>query len=261
MIQGKSALITGSSRGIGLAVAERLAAGGCNVVLNGIEDDAEGNALAHNLTARFGVRASFDSADVGDTAQVERLVGRAIETFGGVDILVNNAVTRVFGLVEETPPADWDHALAVNLSSAYNTIRLCLPGMKARNWGRIINMSSIYGQRGAPGRVTYVTAKTALIGLSRAVAAECTDFDITCNALCPGATETPAAVGRIEASMAADGIDRDEATKRFLAGKNPTGAFITSESVAEYCTFLCGPAGGDINGAVLAMDAGWSGGS
>ena len=259
MLKGKSALITGSTAGIGLAIAERLAALGCNIVLNGIEPEDTLADLRRQLAERFGVEVLLDGTDVGDTAQVERMVARADETFGGVDILVNNAVHRVFGLIEHTAPADWERAMAVNLTSAFNAIRLTMTGMKQRNWGRIINMSSIYGQRGAPNRVTYVTAKTAMIGLTRAVAAECIDYDITCNALCPGATETPAAVGRIQESMERNGLSLEDATGRFLAGKNPTGRFITSESVAEFVAFLCGPAGGDINGSVQAMDMGWSG--
>jgi 3-hydroxybutyrate dehydrogenase len=200
----------------------------------------------------------YDAADVGNAAAVERMVGAAIERFSGVDILVNNAVSRLFGPIEETRPADWDRAMAVNLGSAFNTIRCALPGMKARNWGRIVNMASIYGLIGAVNRSSYVVSKTALIGLTRAVALEASNYDITCNALCPGSVNTTHSSHVIETSMAENGCSEDEAVARFLSGKQPTGRFVAPESVAEFVAFLCGPAGPDINGAVLPIDMAWS---
>lgn len=257
MLKGRSALITGSTAGIGYAVAERLAASGCNIVLNGIEREAE---VADKIAAlkAHDVDVIYDGADVGDAVQVEAMVAAANARFGGVDILVNNAVTRLFGLIEDTKPADWDRAMAVNLNSAFNTIRCTMPGMKARNWGRIVNMSSIYGMIGAANRASYVVAKTALIGLTRAVAMETLEHEITCNAICPGSVNTTHSSRVIKATMAEQGLSEQEAVGRFLAGKQPSGRFIAPESVAEFVAFLCGPAGRDINGAVLPVDLAWS---
>ena len=174
-----------------------------------------------------------------------------------MDIVVNNALVRHAARVEAFLAERWDEALAVNLSSAFHTIRLALPAMKARGWGRIINVSSIYGLRAAPGRVAYVTTKTALIGLTRAVALETLGDDITCNAICPGTAETPVHEGTIN-DMVASGSTRDEAVQRFLAGKQPTGRFISAEGIAALMVFLCGPESRDITGAALPVDGGWS---
>lgn len=258
MLKGRSALITGSTAGIGYAVAERLAAGGCNIILNGIEREDEVADKIEALKSRHGVGVLYDGADVGDAAQVEAMVAAAVARFGGVDILVNNAVTRLFGPIEDTAPADWSRAMAVNLDSAFNAIRCTMPGMKARNWGRIINMSSIYGIIGAANRASYVVAKTGLIGLTRAVALEVLDHEITCNAICPGSVNTTHSNRVIRNTMEEQGLTEQEAVGRFLAGKQPSGRFIAPESVAEFVAFLCGPAGRDINGAVLPVDLAWS---
>ncbi|WP_431272491.1 SDR family oxidoreductase [Dankookia sp. P2] len=160
--------------------------------------------------------------------------------------------------MEATPPEEWDRDLAVNLSAAFHLTRLSLPGMRARGWGRILNMSSIYGLVGATGRVGYVTTKTALIGLTRATALETADSGITCNALCPGSTLTPNIAGRIEAAMRAAGLDQTAASAQFLAGKQPTGRFVAAEAIGAMAAFLCSEAGRDITGAVLPLDGGWS---
>ena len=178
-----------------------------------------------------------------------------------MDILVNNAVVRHAAPVESFAPERWDEGLAVNLSAAFHAIRLALPAMKQRGWGRIINVSSIYGLRAAPNRVAYVTTKTALIGLTRAVALETLGQDITCNAICPGTAETPIHEATIHEMMAASsstGLTREDAVQRFLTGKQPTGRFISAESVAALMVFLCGPSSRDITGAALPVDGGWS---
>ena len=169
MLNGKTALITGSSLGIGYAVAEKLASLGCNVVMNGIEPTAEIGPKADALANANGIKAVYEACDVGDGPALDAVMERALADFGGIDIVVNNAVTRVFGNVEDTDPADWENAIDVNLNSAFRTIHHAMPGMKRNGWGRIVNMSSIYGQIGAAGRASYVTSKTALIGLTRAV--------------------------------------------------------------------------------------------
>lgn len=249
-LAGRSALVTGSTAGLGLAIAQALAAEGAAVTLHGLLPEAEGAAIAAGLPG-----ARYRQADLTDPAVIAALVEAAAP-----EILVNNAVTRHFGAIEAMDPAGWDRDLAVNLSSAFHTIRLALPGMKARGFGRIVNISSIYGLVGAVDRVGYVATKHALIGLTRAVALETArERGITCNALCPGSVPTEAIEARLAAGMVARGeTDRDAAVAAFLAGKQPTGRFVSAERIAAMAAFLCGPAGEDITGAAIPLDGGWS---
>jgi 3-hydroxybutyrate dehydrogenase len=215
---GKTALITGSTQGLGQALARRFAESGCIIINNGIVD---GRVVG---------------ADLRKPADIDAMIKAA----GPIDIVINNAVVRHTAPIEEFAPEKWDEAIAVNLSAAFHAIRLTLPGMKARGWGRIVNMSSIYGQRGAANRVGYVTTKTALLGLTRAVALEAVNTGVTCNAVCPGTVDTP----------------MHQSTN--LAGKQPTGRLIPLNDVAELTLFLCGPNSNDINGSIFPIDAGWS---
>jgi 3-hydroxybutyrate dehydrogenase len=179
---------------------------------------------------------------------------------GPIDILVNNAVVRHTSPIERFGVEAWNESLAVNLSAAFHAIRLVLPGMKDRGWGRIVNISSIYGQRGAANRVGYVTTKTALIGLTRAVALEVVGTGVTCNAVCPGTTETPVHDAAIDTLMNTAGLSRADTERRFLDGKQPTGRMISADDVAAMLVFLCGPSSNDINGSIFPIDAGWSAG-
>lgn len=235
-LSDKTALITGSTQGLGAAAARQFAAAGCRVVANGI---ADGQVVG---------------ADLRDPAAIERMIRDA----GPIDIVINNAVVRHTAPVDRFSVKAWDESLAVNLSAAFHTIRLTVAGMISRGWGRIINVSSIYGQRGAPGRVGYVTTKTALIGLTRAVALEVVGTGVTCNVICPGTTETPVHDATIQSLMTSEGLSRVEAERKFLAGKQPTGRIISADDVAAMMLFLCGPSSGDINGSILPIDAGWS---
>jgi 3-hydroxybutyrate dehydrogenase len=259
-LTGRSALVTGSTGGLGHALADRLAAEGCAVLLHGIAAAEEGDALARDMATRHGVRALYRRADLARPDEIGALMALAAEALdGGPGILVNNAVVRHFGPVEALAPADWDADIAVNLSAAFHTIRLALPGMRARGWGRILNMSSVYGLFGAAGRAGYVTTKTALIGLTRAVALETARDRVTCNALCPGSSPTPAIEARIVAAMAECGeTDRDAAVAAFLAEKQPSRRFVSPEKVAAMAAFLCGPDADDITGAAIPLDGGWS---
>jgi 3-hydroxybutyrate dehydrogenase len=256
-LAGKCALITGSVRGLGLAAAQRLAASGCHIVLNGIEPASETAPIAKDLQ-RHGGRSLYCRADLRQPDEIESMVNKATEMFGAIDIVINNAVVRHLGSIENVGANQWDEAIAVNLSAAFHTIRLTVPNMKRHQWGRIINVSSIYGTRGAANRVGYVTTKTALIGLTRAVALETVAHGITCNAVCPGTSETPVHEEALTAVMAAEGVSRAEAERRFFAGKQPTGRFIAADNVASLIAFLCGPEGADITGSVLPIDGGWS---
>jgi len=219
-VNGRIALITGSTQGLGQTIARRFSEAGCIIINNGLVD---GRAVG---------------ADLRKPADIETMMREA----GPIDILVNNAVVRHTSPVEDFPPEQWDEALAVNLSSAFHTIRLALPGMKARGWGRIINISSIYGQRGAANRVGYVTTKTALIGLTRAIALEVVNTGVTCNAVCPGTVDVPMHQGTS------------------LAGKQPTGRLIPTDDVAALLLFLCGPHSNEINGSIFPVDGAWSAG-
>ena len=258
MLKGRCAVITGSTQGLGLAIAERLAAEGCHVVLNGFGEPAAIEQARAGLERRHGVRVLHHGADVGDPGQVADLVATAERAFGGIDVLVNNAVVRHFAPIESFKPADWDRALAVNLSAAFHAVRLALPGMRARDFGRIVNVASIYSLIGATDRVDYVTTKTALIGFTRAVALETARSGITCNAICPGTVPTPNIEARLEAERARSGQSREEAEQAFLATRQPSGRFVAPERVAAVVAMLCGPDGADITGAALPMDGGWS---
>lgn len=256
-MQGKTALVTGSTGGLGLSIAEGLAAAGCNLVLHGIEPVAAMRSACDALAGQHGVRVDYCLADLADPRAIESMLhGIAVST-GGVDILVNNAVVRHTAPIDTFPVEHWDLALAVNLSAAFHTIRLTLPRMRQRQWGRIFNMSSVYGSRATANRVDYVTTKTALLGLTRAVAVEAASDGITCNALCPGSAHTPGNEARIQALMSEQDIGHDAAVQRFLAGKQPSLRFVSPHNVAALLVFLCSAAGDEINGAMLPMEGGW----
>jgi 3-hydroxybutyrate dehydrogenase len=254
----KRAIVTGSTQGLGLAVARRLASAGCDIVLHGLGDPAAAAALQRQIEAESGVRSLYSPADLRNPSAIEQMMATANETFGPPDILINNAVVRHVSAIESMSPDDWDQDLAVNLSAAFHTIRYALPGMKTRNWGRIVNVSSIYGLVGATNRVGYVTTKTALLGLTRAVALETTGYDITCNAVCPGTSATPVHEASLETLRRTQNLERDAAERLLLAGKQPTGRLIAPEGVAALIVSLCAPESRDITGAAIPIDGGWS---
>lgn len=257
-LRGKAALVTGSSGGIGHAIALALAGQGCAVMLHGLEEAAHPGAQAALRAAQaLGVPASYHQADLADAGAVQRLVGEGLARHGAIDVLVNNAVTRHFAPLEAFPPEAWDRALAVNVSAPFHAARLVLPEMRRRGWGRIINMTSVYGERATANRIDYVTSKAAIAGMTRAIAAEVLGQGITCNSVCPGSVLTPNIEDRLVRLMADRGLDRESATREFLAGKQPVPRFIPAEHVAQLVLFLCGPAAGEINGANLPMDSGW----
>lgn len=261
MLKGRCALITGSTQGLGYAMAERLATEGCHIVLNGFGDAAEIEAKRRRLEEDHGVRALHHGADLAVPGQITDLVETAERGFGAIDIVINNAVVRHFAPLETFKAEDWDRALAVNLSSAFHVTRLALPGMRRRDFGRIVNISSIYGRRGAVNRVDYVTTKTALIGFTRAVALEVAGQNITCNAICPGSSPTPAIEQRLSEFVAQnEGLSRDDAVRSFMASRQPSGRFVAMDGVASLAAFLCGSAGRDITGTAIPIDGGWSAG-
>lgn len=254
----KRALVTGATQGLGLAIARRLAAAGCDVVLNGLTDAATAAALQRDIETSYQVQTMYDGADLARPDAIEYMLTEAGHALGGIDIVVNNAVVRHVSPIETLATADWDQDVAVNLSAAFHTIRLTLPGMKARGWGRIVNVSSIYGLVGAANRVGYVTTKTALIGLTRAIALETAGYDITCNAVCPGTSATPVHEASLDALMRRSGLDRVAGERQLLAGKQPTGRLIAADGIAALVAFLCTDDARDITGAALPIDGGWS---
>jgi len=257
-LRNKCALITGSIGGLGFAAAQRFAAAGCDIVLSGLADLPQIAQAKQEIEQKHNVRAMYSSADLRHPCQIEQMFAEAEQAFGGVDVLINNAVVRCAAPIEEFPVAAWDEGIAVNLSAAFHTIRLALPGMRRRGWGRIINVSSIYGLIGAANRVSYVTSKTALIGLTRAVALELLHDNITCNAICPGSVLTPVHEATLVKWMTEEGLTRAEAEKKFHEGKQPGRRFISADDVADFMVYLCGPASRDINGAALPIEGAWS---
>jgi 3-hydroxybutyrate dehydrogenase len=254
-LSGKWALVTGATAGLGIAVAESLASAGANLVVHDLVAPRE---AAERLKANFGIEAISVAADLSRRAAIEDMMSNLLARLDGVDILVNNAVVRHFALVEDFSPDHWDEALAVNLSAPFHLARLALPAMKRRGFGRIINLGSIYSTRAVAERIDYVTTKTAIVGMTRAIAIETAATDITCNALCPGVLPTPAIQSKIAASAARDGRPVDEATRDYLAARQPSGRFIATEGVGALVVFLCSPAARDITGAALPIDGGWS---
>ena len=255
MLKGKWALVTGAMAGLGLAVAESLAAAGASIALHDLVEPAE---TRDRLRTQFDVEVISIAADLSRRTAIEAMMKDLLDRTSAVDILVNNAVVRHFSPVEHFPPERWDEALAVNLSAPFHLIRLALPGMKQRHWGRIINMASIYSTRAVADRIDYVTTKTAILGMTRAVAIETTKNGITCNALCPGTLPTPAIQEKIADIAASECRSIDETTSDYLATRQPTGRFVAMEGVGAMAAFLCSPAAQDITGATLPIDGGWS---
>jgi 3-hydroxybutyrate dehydrogenase len=260
MLKGKTALITGSTGGIGEAFARAFAAQGCNVMMNGPGEPDVIEKLRASIAKEHGVAIAHHGADVGVPAEIEAMVRETERRFGGVDILVNNAVVRYYHKIEDFPAAEWDRAIAVDLSAAFHTIRLTMRGMKARGWGRIINMSSIHGRMAVPNRVDYVTAKHALIGMTRGVALECAQSGVTINALMPGWVLTPHAERQIARQMEDAKVSREKALNELLSVRQPSQQAIMPEHIAAYGVFLCSDAGAHINGAALPIDGAWQAG-
>jgi len=255
MLNGKWALVTGATAGLGEAVADSLAGAGANVVLHDLVEPRE---TTDRLRTRHGVDAISVGADLTQRAAIETMMSDLLGRLGGIDILVNNAVVRHLAPVEQFPPERWDEALAVNLSAPFHLIRLALPAMKQRGWGRIINMASIYSTRAVADRIDYVTTKTGILGLTRAVAIETATTGITCNALCPGTLPTPAIQAKIASAAARVGCSIDQTTGDYLATRQPSRRFVATEGVGATVVFLASDAARDITGAMLPIDGGWA---
>jgi len=259
-LETKCALITGSIGGLGYTIAEHLAKSGCDIVLHGLEQSEEAQAAAERLRAQYRRKVLISSADLTRVEQIENMMQHVSDMMGGIDIVVNNAVVRHLSPTETLTTSEWEESLAVNLSSAFHIARLAIPGMRARQWGRIINMSSVYGSRGTINRIGYVTTKTALIGMSRAIALETASTGITCNAVSPGTVPTPAIMARIVNIAKEGGLSEAQAAHDYLRSRQPTGRFVDMHNVAALVLFLCSDAGQDITGSVFPIDGGWTAG-
>jgi 3-hydroxybutyrate dehydrogenase len=256
--QGKTALVTGSTSGIGLGIAQAFAAQGANIVLNGFGDAAEIEALRTRLAREHGVTVAFDAADMSKPADIERMLTGAVARFGAVDILVNNAGIQHVAPVEEFPLAKWDAILAINLSAAFHTTRGALAAMKRKGWGRIINVASAHALVASPFKAAYVAAKHGIAGLTKTVALEAAEDGITVNAICPGYVLTPLVQKQIPDTARARGITEDEVVKNVLLAAQPTKKFVTVEQVAAFAAFLASDAAASITGAVLPIEGGWT---
>lgn len=254
MLNGKTAIVTGSTSGIGLGIAKALAAQGANIVLNGF-GDVDGPKAE---IAALGVKVGYHGADMSKPAEIEAMVQYATSTFGCVDILVNNAGIQHVARVESFPVEKWDAILAINLSSAFHATRLALPGMRARNWGRIINVASVHGLVGSAEKSAYVAAKHGVVGLTKVTALENATTGVTCNAICPGWVLTPLVQKQVDAKAAAQGISNAEATKQLLGEKEPSMQFTTPEELGALAVFLCSTAGNNVRGVAWNMDGGWA---
>ncbi|MBX6424612.1 MAG: 3-hydroxybutyrate dehydrogenase [Variibacter sp.] len=258
MLQGKTAVVTGSTSGIGLAIARALAADGANVVINGFGDKAEIERLRAAIEAEYGVKTLYSPADMTKPSEIARMIATAEATFGGVDVLVNNAGIQHVAPVEAFPAEMWDAIIAVNLSAAFHAIRAALPGMKRRKWGRIINTASAHGLVASAHKAAYVAAKHGLVGLTKVVAIETANDGITCNAICPGWVLTPLVEQQIAARAAAAGQTVEAAQTALLAEKQPMLAFTRPESIGALAVFLCTEAAATITGAAYPIDGGWT---
>ena len=256
-LSGKTALVTGSTSGIGLGIARTLAAEGAYIVLNGFGDAAEIDKLQADMAREFDVQVAYHNADMSKPAEIESMIAFAGDKFGGVDILVNNAGIQYVANLEDFPVEKWDAIIAINLTSAFHTSRLVLPRMRANNWGRIINLASTHGLVASAGKSAYVAAKHGLLGLTKAGALETATTGVTVNAICPGFVLTPLVQKQVDDRASKEGISNDEAKKALLADKQPSGEFVTPEELGALAVFLCSDAAKQVRGVAWNMDGGW----
>jgi 3-hydroxybutyrate dehydrogenase len=258
MLKGKSALVTGSTSGIGLAIARALAAQGANLTINGFGDPAAIEKLRAGIATECGVKARYSGADMTKPAEIAAMVHEAERAFGTLDVLVNNAGIQHVAPIEEFPIDKWDQIIAINLSSSFHTIRTAVPGMKARKWGRIINTASAHSLVASPFKAAYVSAKHGLAGLTKTVALELATFGITANCISPGYVWTPLVERQIPDTMKARGLTEEQVKRDVLLAAQPTKEFVTVEEVAALAVYLCSDAARSITGANLSIDGGWT---
>jgi 3-hydroxybutyrate dehydrogenase len=257
-LAGKSAIVTGSTSGIGLAIARALAKEGANIMINGFGNQDSIETERASIEKDFGVHAFYNGADMSKPADIAAMVKDAEEKFGGLDILVNNAGIQFVSPIEEFPIEKWDAILAINLSSAFHSIRAAAPGMKARKWGRIVNTASAHSLVASPFKSAYVSAKHALAGLTKTVALELATFGVTANCISPGYVWTPLVESQIPDTMKARGLTHDQVINDVILAAQPTKQFVTADQVAALAVYLCSDAASQVTGANLSIDGGWT---
>ncbi|MGQ9369429.1 3-hydroxybutyrate dehydrogenase [Azospirillum sp. ST 5-10] len=257
-MKNRSALVTGSTSGIGLATARELARRGCNVMLNGFGDAGEIERLCAEIAAESGARIVYSGADLSRPAEIRAMLAQAVDALGPLDIVVNNAGTQHVASVQEFPDEKWDLLLAVNLSAAFHIIKATVPAMIERKWGRIVNTSSVLGMVGAPHKPAYVATKHGLIGLTKSVAIEVAEHGITCNAVCPGTVLTGIIEKQLAQQAQVTGLSQEEVMKTVFLQNMPTRKFIPAEHLAATIAFLCSEEAGSITGATFAVDGGYT---
>jgi 3-hydroxybutyrate dehydrogenase len=258
MLKKKSVIITGSTSGIGKEIAMAFASVGYHIMLNGFGNASDIEASRAVLETDHGVKVLYSNADMTRPDQIKEMVQTAEDVFGGVDILINNAGIQHVAPIDEFPPQKWDAIIAINLSSAFHAIRYALPGMKAKKWGRIINIASAHGLVASPFKSAYVAAKHGLIGMTKAVALEVAEYGITCNAICPGYVKTPLVEGQIADQAKARHMDPDDVIQNVILAAQPTKKFITFDEINALALFLADDNAASINGASLSIDGGWT---
>jgi len=256
-LKGKAALVTGSTSGIGLGIARSLAAEGAHLLLNGFGDLAEIAQLQQDLAQEFGIQVAYHNADMSKPHEIEAMMAFGEQKFGAIDILVNNAGIQHVASIEDFPVEKWDAIIAINLSSAFHTTRLALPKMKARNWGRVINVASVHGLVASAQKSAYVAAKHGIVGLTKVTALENATTGITANAICPGWVLTPLVQKQVDARAERDGISNEAAKRALLADKQPSGEFVTPEELGALAVYLCSDAARQVRGIAFNMDGGW----
>ncbi len=256
-LKGKTALVTGSTSGIGMGIAHALAAAGANIVFNGFGEPSAIADLQKQTASSYGVGTHYHDADMSEPAQIADMMQEAAKQFGSIDILVNNAGIQYVANIESFPPERWDAIIAINLSAAFHTSRHALPAMRQKNWGRIINIASTHGLVASEQKSAYVAAKHGLVGLTKVIALETAQTGITCNAICPGWVLTPLVQQQVDARAALHAIPVEQAKRELLMEKQPSAEFISTEQLAALAVFLCSDAANQVRGAAWNMDGGW----
>ncbi len=257
-MRGRTAIVTGSTSGIGKGIATALAEAGANVMLNGFGDVSDIEAQRRDLEHRFGIQASYHGADMSQPSEIRNLAAAAEQRFGSVDILVNNAGIQHTALVEDFPEDRWNAIIAVNLSAAFHATRAVVGSMKKRGWGRIINIASVHGLVASTGKIAYVAAKHGIVGMTRVVALETAGSGVTCNAICPGWVRTALVETQIEARASGNGITIEQAATELLAEKQPSGQYTTVAQIGAAAVFICSDASINMSGTTLSLDGGWT---